>query len=64
MRNSRREAQVESSGTIGENVVTHLAEGVMRGFLGVLLVELGFAEVRSWKDILERKKKCLGQCRR
>ena len=31
----------------------------MKGFLNVFLVELGFAEVRSWKDILERKKKTL-----
>lgn len=57
--NSRREEQVESFGTIGENVITHLVEGIMKGFLSVFLVELGFAEVRSWKDILERKKKTL-----
>ena len=61
MINSRREAQVESFGTIEENVITNLVEGIMKGFLGMLLVELGFAEVRSCKDILERKKKVLGQ---
>ena len=42
-------------------MITHLVEGIMKGFLNVFLVELGFAEVRSWKDILERKKKLLSQ---
>ena len=33
----------------------------MEGFMYVLLVELGFAEVRGWKGILDRKKNVLSQ---
>lgn len=29
----------------------------MEGFMNVLLIEPGFAEVRGWKRILDRKKK-------
>ena len=41
--NSRREAWVKSFGTIGA-VCLHLAEGIMEGFMNVILVEPGFAD--------------------